>query len=742
MHRVWRLLLCTLALFLLALAGVWAAGRLSPAYTLDLGPQEWGRIQNSNDWQETEDGAFTYRWTRAVTRFRLPALGTPRRLTLRLAGRPEGMEAAPVTLALDGRDTARFVPASAPCLYHIVYDGPSATNWETVVEVRTTPFRPAGDPRELGVAVDRLHVSPPLRATAPNWALVGLLAAVGLAVLVLAEVLGWPHYIGGIVATLAVLALSALLAWARPAALPWSGLALLTLLAGEGVAAVWADRPARRGKASRMERPEMAAGREAGAPLPPAEPEAKASGRPDALALMLVMLALLLALLPVLGRWLPGGDPDGGFWALHMLDPFYPHTGPIPRRLQPWLPLLAVAFAAIPMLNGELRHLGRWLWEAGELATRRVRPAGRWLLLGLLFVPLGYALRARILWGDGAHLIARIGAGYRFAEPEMLPLFVQSMLYQWTSAWWGWSVPDTYALTGLALGALYIALAAALGHTLGRSRFEQAFVFGLLTTLAIVQFGFGYLENYGYVTVAFLALFWQMIRCLRGEGLPAVVAALWVVAGACHLQALLLGPAVLYVLIRALRSAPAGGARWRRGLGVLLAGLGCAAVLMGLFLAGGYDLGHLWRGDWARGNNPYMLVPLQAKAPYYTFFSLRHLANVLNEQLFVAPVVLPMLILVLVWHRRRVPWRDPVFIALALGAAGLLLFAATLYPDLSAPMDWDLFGVSALPYTLLAGLVYNRAVPEGRGKRYAATVLLVAAGVHAAMWVLQNAQLL
>lgn len=733
MQRLWRILLGTVALVLLSLAGVWVAGRLSPAYTLDLGPQEWGRIQNSNEWEETADGAFTYRWTKDVTRFRLPALGTPRRLTLRLTGRPEGMEPAEVTLALDGHDVVRFVPPGAPHLYHIAYDGPTSTRWETVVELRTIPFSPPGDPRELGVAVDRLHFSPPLGAIAPNWALVGLLAAVGLAAILLAEALGWPPYTGGVVAVLPVLGLSALLTWARPAALPWAGLTLATLLAAVGVAVLWAER-----RKTAEAQPQAANGERAILPFP--EERATSDGRPDALALALVMLAVLLALLPLLGRYLPGGDPDGGFWALHMRDPFYPQIGPIPRRLQPWLPLVAVAFAAVPALNCELRHLGRWLWETGETLTGRVRPAGRRLLLGLLFVPLGYLLRARILWGDGAHLIARIGAGYRFAEPEMLPFFLQSMLYQWTSTWWGWSVPDTYTLTSLVLGALYIALAAALGHTLGRNRFEKAFVFGLLGTLAIVQFGFGYLENYGYVTIAFLALFWQMVRCLRGEGSSAMLVALWVLSGTCHLQALLLGPAVLYVFIWTLRQTPAGGARRRQGLLAAAAGLVSAAALMGLFLAGGYNIGDLLRGAWSRGNNPYLFVPLQAEAPYYTLFSLRHLANVLNEHLFVAPVVLPLLVLVAAWHPRRVPWREPVFIALALSAAGLLLFASTLYPDLGAPMDWDLLGVSALPYTLLAGLAYNRAVPEGRGKRYAATVLLVAAGVHAGMWVLQNAR--
>jgi hypothetical protein len=724
MSHLTRILSAAVVLFLLALAGVWTAGLLSPGYTLDLGPQEWGRIQDANDWEE--HGSFTYRWTQGVTRFRLPVLGTPRRLTLRLDGsRPPGVDPAPVALELDGHPVVTLTPPAGPYLYHIAYDGPSAWQWETVVEVRTTPFHTANDPRELGVIVDWLHFSPPLLAPGPAWVLIALWTGLGIAVAVLGLVLGWPRLWSGIMAVLALLAMSALLAGDRPAALPWTGLLLAVALAGNAVA--WGFRVKETGAA-----PERL--HEAGEPLGSALQTS--DGRPGAFALVVLILALAVATLPLLASWLP----SGGSWALQMLEPFYPVTGPIPRRIERWLALIAVALVAIPAVNREVRQLVAWLWEAGRRLTPRVRPAGRWLLLGLLFVPLAYALRAQVLWGDGPSLVGRIGAGYLFNEPEMLPFFLHGMLYRWTEQLWGWSVPDVYTLTSLVCGALYVALAAALGDALGRDHFERSFVFGLLATLATIQFGFGYLENYALVTVALLALFWQMIRCLRGQGSPVPVAVLWVVACACHLQALLVGPAVLYTVIRAWKMAPVGK-RWRPVLAALAGGVITAGLLLGLFLAGGYDIGHLFQGNWARGNNPYFLVPLQSNDTY-TLFSLQHLANLVNEHVLVAPVVLPLLLVVALWHRRQVSWRDPVLIVLALSAAGLLLFASTLYPDLSAATDWDLFAPAALPYTLLAGLLFTRAVPEGAGKRYAATVLLVAAGIHAGMWVLLNARML
>ncbi|MBN1484623.1 MAG: hypothetical protein JXA37_07865 [Chloroflexia bacterium] len=709
-----RLLLGVLVLFLVALAGVCTAGRLSPGYTLDLGPGEWGRLQGFYDWED--NGLYTYRWTTSRARIRLPVLGAPRRLTLRLDGsRPPAFETAAVTLWLDGRPALRIEPAPGPHLYHLVYEAPSAWRWESVLELRTETFQPPGDARHLGGIVDRLHASRPLRPTGLLWPLVLLWSAVGLAALALSWALGWPLEAGLALGLSLELLLSLLLARFLPAVLPWAGLLLGVLLGAALVGRLFRGRSALGWARSsrRRERP----------------------WAPFALACLL--LALVLALLHLLTPYLP----VGGSWALQVLEPFYAPAGPFPRSLLRWLPLLAVACAAIPRFNRDLRRLVRGLIRLGHRLAPRLRPPGRWLLLGLLFVPLGYALRSRVLWGDGPHLIAHIGAGYRFKEAEILAFFSQATLYQWAERLWGWRVEDVYVLSGVVLGALYVALAAALSEEVARGRFGRVAAFALLATLATVQFGFGYLENYTFVTVALLALFWQMLRVLRGRGRPALVLALWVLACACHLQALLVGPAVLYTLVRAWQDLPAGAPR-RLLLGrLLLAGALPLLALVALLSAGGYDWAALVQGGWTRGNNPYVLVPLRSPDGY-SLFSLRHLANLLNEHLLVAPVVLPLLALLVLWAPRRVPWRDPALRALLLAAVGLLLFASLMYPDLGAAMDWDLFAPVALPYTLLCGYLLDRVVADGEAKRYGVTVLLVYAAVHAALWVLLNARMI
>jgi hypothetical protein len=741
--RAIRLLRSFVVLFMLALAIVWSAGRFSPAHTLDLGPEEWGRIQDANDWED--NGQITFRWTRAVTRFRLPAQGTPRRMVLRMDGtRPVGVDPAAVSLHLDGHEVVSFTPSPGPHLYHVVYDGMDAWRWETDVELRTQAFSLPGDSRELGVVVDRLHFLPLVGDPGPAWILVILWMGVGMCTTILGRVLGWPWIGSGLLAMFLMIGLGVLLRWFRPSALPWAVLFLVVGAVGTVVALVLSNTPSLEGEGIEPPLPQAEeAGRTPSGTTKAVE--SKDEGARGPLSLFSLLVALLTAALPLLVTdwWrerlfqLPGE----GAWALYMLEPFYPRTGPIPRWLGPWLPLVLVVLFAMPAINRDLRHSIRFLWETGRRLTPRLRPPGRWIILGLLFVPIGYLLRSQILWGDGPHLIARIGAGYSFKEAEMLTFFIHGTLYRWTRVLWGWSVPDVYVLTSLLMGALYVTLSAALSDLLGRDRFEKTMLFGLLVTLAIIQFGFGYLENYTLVTVALLALFWQMVRCLKGQGSPVVVVALWVLACACHLQAVLVGPAVLYTVVRAWRAISEPSVRWRQIGLTILGGLLPLVILFSLFLVGGYRISSMLEGGWIQGNAGLLFVPLRSETTY-TLFSLRHLANLVNEHLLVAPVVLPLFVWVLLRYRRRIPWRDPVLWMLVLGMVGLLVFASTLHPDLGAAMDWDLFAPSVLPYTLLTGWLFVRAVPSGEEKRYAATLLLVSAGAHAAMWVFMNARLL
>jgi hypothetical protein len=165
--------------------------------------------------------------------------------------------------------------------------------------------------------------------------------------------------------------------------------------------------------------------------------------------------------------------------------------------------------------------------------------------------------------------------------------------------------------------------------------------------------------------------------------------------------------------------------------------------VLALMTAGGHGIDALLGADFPGGGDRRWLVPLfqvTTKWEHYTMFSLGHLLDVVNEQLLVAPAILPGLILVAIFAWRRLPLRDPAFRFLALCAGLYLLLVLTWNPDYGGQRDWDLFAPAAVPTALLLGYVLPRVLPE-RGALKAAGWALIAAQVyHLIAWVYQNTQ--
>lgn len=165
---------------------------------------------------------FTYRWSQAASHLTWPGLGNvPLTLTLRLAGPPfpdlpppvvtatvRG-QSFPLALTRDLQDYSLGVGRGTP-----LWDG------DLVVTLQAPPFQAPGDPRELGVLVDRATVTPagpgprpgvvPPVADLARWAL-----AVALAWLLGWRLSGRPHR-AGVVGGLLALAVAAAAAGERP----------------------------------------------------------------------------------------------------------------------------------------------------------------------------------------------------------------------------------------------------------------------------------------------------------------------------------------------------------------------------------------------------------------------------------------------------------------------------------------------------------------------------------------------
>ena len=134
-------------------------------------------------------------------------------------------------------------------------------------------------------------------------------------------------------------------------------------------------------------------------------------------------------------------------------------------------------------------------------------------------------------------------------------------------------------------------------------------------------------------------------------------------------------------------------------------------------------------------------------------FSWPHVRDWLNEQLLVAPVVLPGLALVaseLWWVKRHRATDSGDTIAdqdasysprlrfLLVAAIAYLLFTFVWNPDYGGQRDWDLFSLAALPSTLLLALLLPRLLGRRTDLWGGALPLVLLQAWHTAAWIHQN----
>lgn len=359
-------------------------------------------------------------------------------------------------------------------------------------------------------------------------------------------------------------------------------------------------------------------------------------------------------------------------------------------------------------------------------------------------------------WGD-AYMLSR---AISWPDPVLrlthswqapLDVFVHSQLWLWLREplLWADAVPVYRLLSPLA-GALYLLAVAALCRDEGLA--PPWLTAGLLCTLGLMQLFFGYVENYSFAAAGVLAYLWLGLGVIREERPLWQAALLLALTNATHPSTIILALSLLYC----------GWYGWQTGnksvrsvvYQIGLPMIGVAAATIALMEAGGHGLTALFTSDRPGGGDARLFVPLFATTTrweHYTLFSWLHLRDFLNEQLLVAPVVLPGLALVsLSWINQnqedvRSGSRDSALrashsasIFLALAAAAYLLFTWVWNPDYGGQRDWDLFSLAALPLTLLFVHLLARALPNRRMLATCGLPLIVVQGLHSAAWIYQN----
>ena len=463
------------------------------------------------------------------------------------------------------------------------------------------------------------------------------------------------------------------------------------------------------------------------------------------LVLLLIGLHLYVLTLPVsLGALPEAGEAEAHWWGLW------------PVRYPPvWIVWLGAGMV-----------IGWMLW--GLRRTTPVRSAGRdssltstapsadltgVIICALLLIGAFFAFPiVHTRWGD-AYIIANAMAwpdpALRLTHSWQAPLevFLHSQLWLALHVGFEWSdATPVYRLLSPVAGMLYLAVALQLSRL--KTLAPVWLTFGLLASLGVVQLFFGYVENYSFAAAGILAYLWIGLGAVEGKRPVWLAASVLALLNATHPSTIVLSPSLLYIAWQ----------RWQGGhisARRVLAEVALPVVLVAggtllLMEAGGHGLASLLGDDRPGGGDGRWLVPLfvtTTRWEHYTLFSWPHLRDFLNEQMLVAPVVLPALLLL--WMGTfRSRWRS---IASALSgseknAAGFLLIATVCYelfvwlwnPDYGGQRDWDLFSLSTIPSTLLLAWLLPRRLTELRLLRAAVWPLILFQALHTAAFVYQN----
>lgn len=467
--------------------------------------------------------------------------------------------------------------------------------------------------------------------------------------------------------------------------------------------------------------------------------EAAAGRRQQRAVALLHGCALLLLGMHLYARTLPASpDPVP---ALHSAETAW--WGVWPATYLPlWGVWLGVLGVCAPIV---------WYWWGGRqtVSSSARRSWPEWLLPG---VSVGLAVAfvlfpiAHTRWGD-AFILAK---GIAFPDPVLrltrswqapLDVALHSQLWHLLHGPLKWedAVPVYRWLSPLA-GIVYLSAVLALSRLPLLAPVWLSY--GLLVTLGLVQLFFGYIENYSFAAAAVLAYLWLALAVLGGRRPLWLAATVLALAHAFHPSTIVLAPSLL--CLGWLAATNRSQSFLAVALQILLPMLAIGGAVWGLMEASGHGVIRLWTTDRPGGGDASWFVPLletTTRWERYTMFSWPHLRDWLNNQLLVAPAVLPALLVAGLSLRgtpeEKSPLQRQAVQLLQLASGSYLLFTFVWNPDYGGQRDWDLFSLAALPTTVLLALWLPTRLP--RPALWGGMLPLLALQAwHTAAWIYQN----
>jgi hypothetical protein len=400
--------------------------------------------------------------------------------------------------------------------------------------------------------------------------------------------------------------------------------------------------------------------------------------------------------------------PAERLWGIDHLAYF-----PAPVRIAALLAVAAmfVPVIARPLYGGLLRAAGAWsrTGRTGAIAC---------VLAGLGAIVVMHELQsATLLLGD-AHLLAKSFSAAERGNDTIIMRSVDAILRKeriaqgTTLLYYGAAQVSEHAfgkswvsgirLLNCILGGIFVALVLWMARRARLGDEARLWLVGLALFGASVELFFGYFEN--YTPLFFIAALQVLasLRVLRGTGRVAWVILAWLAAMWAHVQAILLFPALVYVLLWRFERQDTG--RIERHAGRVL------VLLLAAGLAAAYAMSPLRR---------YLLLP-GGNAERYGLFDPAHLLDVANVVWLLCPVgIVFAAIEIAARHRHRTApqvqshpsraamdaWltRRAEHVLCTMLIVPCLVFLFFFNAEIGVARDWDLFtllGLGMVPWVL------------------------------------------
>lgn len=455
------------------------------------------------------------------------------------------------------------------------------------------------------------------------------------------------------------------------------------------------------------------------------------------ITLGLAGLQLYVRTLPATATAIPTPqDAEAAWWGL------WPMT-----YLPQWIVVIAWSTLLLYLMVWWLTALG-WLQPPQWVRL----PALPWLYLIAVLLVIGFYLFPiqHTRWGDAYILstaLALDDPALRLTHSWQAPLdvFLHSQVWQWWHAPFGWAdATGVYRLLSPLAGMLYLGAALTVARRLQPT--PRWLTFGLLTSLGVIQLFFGYIENYSFAAAGILLYLGWGIAALHDEQPLWSAATALAITNALHPSTIILLPSLLYVgwVLAQKRNKSARFVVLYIGLPLTLVAL----ATIGLMETGNHGIAALLSTDRPGGGDARFFVPVwttTTRWEQYIMFSWLHLRDLINQQLLVAPVVLPALLIIGPWlfSPNQIEEQPPRkvdatvrFLAIATLSHWLLIW--TWNPDYGGQRDWDLFSLAAIPAALLLAVALPRRLSHPRYLQGGAIGLLMLQCLQTVAWIYQN----